>query len=785
MTGPRIRVEELVVHVFYPATEQAYGRIRARWHEWRRQLGHAIVGTELPVELPTGLAPAEANTDVVIAGQESRAGERQALLRRRHDVLNLAVGFAGHTYDATRSVIRRSRRSDFSGWVEFDRQWAQLSGVPDDLLTGEARLYLATAADSPQLGDLASLGQATDLRLPPGPRQASWWAAGVATGSGLGVWEVSPQSNWRQLRRIVVLAPPGRDAQLSAWTWSDGPPVIPPFARYLLHAAQLHDLARGWEQDRRNEELRVRAVDAVARLRSARPLDLAAATDLEFRIASALDTLANQRHDAEIAADNMARNIAGGVPDPTGANLFGDDRNLAAWLGAQLRDEARYLEDARDLLRQAREIVRDDQAGGVALATRTPSADTRSVPAADEVDRYFGTAVARALRESAASQGGTVDLPSRRWRRVGPHTGAVLAHIVLERPNARGGSVAHKMMVKVCPGEQQYHDEAGRTARAWLRAPGFAKDHLVGQPLGGYPVGDGSFLMFQELAGSPGDTRTLGELAFPDRAVACGVAIRLVLTEWNTVTEPERRSATVGEYLRMELRDALAEGKSARSWAEGVGAFDVDAQWITVANSGVSGPNPVLMAQEGSAFDHLGLEYLSGFSHGDLHTDNVMASSRDPGPSGIRFIDLSGYEENAPLSRDVVTLLLSTVEPVVRQGLDPVARAQLLDFVVCPQETAPTHLPPAVVDPVRSVYDVIDNIPMAWREEWRLQCLLSLQAQALIHTSYDDLGPHGRWWFFQLAVRAAARFHVEDGERVPESGGPVQVGSAVRAGPFL
>lgn len=778
MTGPRLRVEELVVHVFCPATEEVYARVRALWQVWQRQFGHPIVGTELPAEPPTALRPAEANTDVVIAGQESVAGERQALLRRRHEVLNLSVGFAGHTYDAAGSVIRR-RLANLPGWREFDRQWEEMSGGLDGLETGEARLYLATAADATRLGDLAPLGQAADLRLPPGPRQANWWAAGTATDAGLGVWEVSPQSNWRRLRRIVVLAPPGHDVQLSAWTWSDGTPTTPPFARYLLHAARLHDLARACEQNGWNDELRARTADVIARIRSARPpdpADLATAKDLEIDIVSALDKLGNQRHHTEIATANMARNLAGGGYDPAGANLFSDDRNLSAWLGEQFEDEARYLSDARDLLRQTHDIVREDQSSPATLAVPTPPGTAATVPEVTSagLDEYFGAAVAKALQEWGNSQGGTVQLPARRWHTVGPHTGALLAHILLRQPNARGGSSSEKVMVKVCPGEQPYHDEAERTTRAWRRAPEFAKKHLVKQPFSGYPVGDGSYLMFQELAGSPGNTRTLSALPFPQRVTACGATIQLILTGWNDVTEPESRSTTAGEYLRMELRNALEEGRSARLWAEGVGAFDVDAEWITCAESGVSGPNPVLMAQQGSAFDHLPLEYLSGFSHGDLHMDNVMVATGEPETLVTRFIDLSGYEENAPLSRDVVTLLLSTIEPELRPGLTPEAQAQLLDLVVHPQGNGWTHLWPAVVEPVQRVYSVIGSIPVAWQVEWRLQYLLSLQAQALVHTSYEDVGPHGRWWFFRLAARAAAQFHVEDGERVPRSGTPAR-----------
>ena len=46
------------------------------------------------------------------------------------------------------------------------------------------------------------------------------------------------------VREIVLVAAADRDEELSAWAWSDRTPAMPPFARYLMHAAKLRYEAR-------------------------------------------------------------------------------------------------------------------------------------------------------------------------------------------------------------------------------------------------------------------------------------------------------------------------------------------------------------------------------------------------------------------------------------------------------------------------------------------------------------------------------------------------------------
>src|SRR5262249_50079533 len=231
--------------------------------------------TGLPVELPAGRAvlPAEVVGEVVIAGQESAAGDCQAVLRRRHDVLHLSVAFGAYTYDSTRSVRTRRHplpgRGAPPGGAGFDRHGADLVGGAADVLLGEARLYLGTVPVTGGVEASLPLAQEAGRLLPPVQQEPGWWARGATTVAGFAVWEASPLVDSRVLRRIVVLGPAGREPELSAWVWSTGDPAAPPLARYLLHAAKLRHQAPGWNQGRALARLRGRIADSVARLRMA------------------------------------------------------------------------------------------------------------------------------------------------------------------------------------------------------------------------------------------------------------------------------------------------------------------------------------------------------------------------------------------------------------------------------------------------------------------------------------------------------------------------------------
>src|SRR5262249_21448045 len=149
--------------------------------------------------------------------------------------------------------------------------------------------------------------------------------------------------------------------------------------------------------------------------------------------------------------------------------------------------------------------------------------------------------------------------------------------------------------------------EAGRHARALRDAPGFT-DHLVAQVHGRYPVRDGRFLMFLEFAGGPRDTVTIADLPAERLTEACRDAIDLVLTEWNSLGSPTpaTATATVRDYLGLELRHALDRGEQARRWLEEAGVYDDPSGWISLGDSSHRQPNPLGLLHSNEEIDYLG-----------------------------------------------------------------------------------------------------------------------------------------------------------------------------------
>src|SRR5579863_99577 len=97
MTPPVVD-QEFVVHLFSPLdgpdAERAYGQVQRLWTACREMLGmtEPIAGLRAPILPP--LARTDLPTDGVAGAQENPAADRQSVLRRTHDVLNLSVALA-------------------------------------------------------------------------------------------------------------------------------------------------------------------------------------------------------------------------------------------------------------------------------------------------------------------------------------------------------------------------------------------------------------------------------------------------------------------------------------------------------------------------------------------------------------------------------------------------------------------------------------------------------------------------------------------------------------------
>ena len=115
-------------------------------------------------------------------------------------------------------------------------------------MLGVARLYLAKVAPDGSGVVPASAPLARQLAAALAPVVApetdpQWVSRGLTVAGGFAVWEttvgVDERTDERAERRVVIVAPSGRDPELSAWVWSRGDLSITPLTRYLMHAAKI------------------------------------------------------------------------------------------------------------------------------------------------------------------------------------------------------------------------------------------------------------------------------------------------------------------------------------------------------------------------------------------------------------------------------------------------------------------------------------------------------------------------------------------------------------------
>lgn len=325
---PVISEQELVVHVFAhaggPHAEKALGDVLGMWSRCRTSLGMTDPVPTLPAEVLIPLR--EGIGSAVLAGCQRRDTHGQAVVRVEHDVLNLSVLLAlpGVT------------------WRELEPMMAGVLGDLSPGVFGVAWLFLG----KPVGAGLRSGRPVTDLV----PEVDTRWCQGVELGSGVVAWETSPQEDTRAERRLVVLAPAGRDHELGVWTWSDGGTAMPPLARYLMHVAKVRyelrvfdgfpaadALCRASEQAR----ARLQADDAGERL-SAR----AALPPIQARISQVLTAVRAMRRTVEIAGFNAAAALRAAPEAPVdGPTLISDDIALARHFAHRLDDDRAYLEN--------------------------------------------------------------------------------------------------------------------------------------------------------------------------------------------------------------------------------------------------------------------------------------------------------------------------------------------------------------------------------------------------------------------------------------------------------
>jgi hypothetical protein len=244
VTGTRLVDQELIIHAFAPIegphAATAYEQIREIWNRCHHRLGTTgpIPHTGLPTELP--LDPHRTLSNRALAAQEDRTADYQVIARREHDVINFSMVFAAPLDTQSRRL--RIGSASPPSWIEFDRWWTELAAGGTDALLGVVRVYQAKLTD-PVSEPLDVLAHEVRAALPNNDHEPYWWQRGRIGHHGFAVWETSPDDA-RPDRQIVVIGHEDQDLRLSAWTYSQGDVAMPPFARYLLHAAKLRYQAR-------------------------------------------------------------------------------------------------------------------------------------------------------------------------------------------------------------------------------------------------------------------------------------------------------------------------------------------------------------------------------------------------------------------------------------------------------------------------------------------------------------------------------------------------------------
>ncbi|GLZ37132.1 CATRA conflict system CASPASE/TPR repeat-associated protein [Actinokineospora sp. NBRC 105648] len=331
MTARAPRDQELLYHAFLPLdgpnAAAAWAGLDVVWRRCRVLLGtdRPILATGLPAELPGGSAGLSGA--VAFAAAEDHTADFQVIARQVGEVVVFSLVFAA----PQDTVARRVRIGSAAppGWIEFDRWLDQVVDGATGAFLGSARIYQATGGDARSF-------------LPGGFGATVRWDEPTTLGDVGTLWE-SPRGVEAD-RGLVVLGVAGRDAEVSALTWSDGGVSLPRLAQYLTHAACLRYQARIWDHARPGLAALRRSAEELAARWTAVPdppdlIDRLAAVEAATLLARSRSR--TMRHTCVILAANMTA---------TGIALPGD-KNRDRALVRHLDDAITYLTTSAELAR--------------------------------------------------------------------------------------------------------------------------------------------------------------------------------------------------------------------------------------------------------------------------------------------------------------------------------------------------------------------------------------------------------------------------------------------------
>ncbi|WP_436532781.1 CATRA conflict system CASPASE/TPR repeat-associated protein [Actinoplanes sp. HUAS TT8] len=373
MQTSRLVEHELVAHLFAPAdgphAATARRQLEQVWRQCRTQLAmsepvHGVADTDLPDIWPG------VGDYTVVAAQQDLGFDRQAIVRRDHDVINLSMVFAAPI--GAERVLRIGSAAP-QQWSELYEWWRRLVVGGTTAMLGSAVVFQAKAPTD----DVDPEALAADVRddLAADPADApDWWSRGHRTPEGFALWEASPPGDG-PARRIVVLAGPGQDSELSNLTWSDGSTDMPPLARYLMHAAKLRYQSRV-----RGDGSLLRTLHEEVRSRLDRPdVEASELGADQRRLAGTVAHLRTLQHTAEIAEHNMR---AAYPP------LLTTDADVSDALRIRIPDDLAYLQILVDEVQAVRRVLDETPQRSAPLPSvlSAPEPAPEPEPAQDSLD---------------------------------------------------------------------------------------------------------------------------------------------------------------------------------------------------------------------------------------------------------------------------------------------------------------------------------------------------------------------------------------------------------------
>jgi hypothetical protein len=424
----------------------------------------------------------------------------------------------------------------------------------------------------------------------------------------------------------------------------------------------------------------------------------------------------------------------------------------------------------------------------VKLLSEGPMAQHRRGRVDGELAAGLGGPAAAALAEAAVVLGRDYDFD--RWL----VNGRSRAPVAIVRETDLEAGRSRRIVLKVPTAEHPAPQwtEVQRHREAYAQAPPeFAAAHLARLTADPQRVGDGSWLVFQEIAGDDVDSvevlttllNTMLDSPTQSRidpgafARTCGEVVGGILNGWTGPPRIAEQRFTVARFLRGHVLDQMEPGGRLHALSQ---RYPHDE--INVPGEAEPLPNPFALARGAYFGDAALIPALVGRTHGDLHTDNVLVRVR-PAVDGTDFhlIDLALYELDGPVTRDPAHLVLYILARRM-DTISPAQQAMIIDALLDPDQGDRKLLPGWIAD----IIGEVDRVFRVWlkgtglQPEWRQQRLLSLAGCALLFLGRKSTRPADHDWFLLLAARAACAFMslVPPG---PASGTPASATMAERA----